>query len=249
MGGAGKGLAGASRLRETSVEVAGHVVRKGGSLLGALTIVAGGALAGVGAAGAVDTGSFTSELGACQPFTDVDLGPSACDDLRYQDRAVVGDFDVELTGRDRVSHGENAVVRANFSINKPGDLVDPQSGLELTSATIRTPRGFVFTSGDASLSSWSSDAVLDATFTVDPETGDVTVTAPTGGWVIPTRESSWGVAAGSVRMNLNYTATESVDSGESALRFSGAGVPESGWVATGTTQVAPDLGGFGSSGS
>lgn len=228
--------------------MAGQVVRAGGSVLAALTIVAGGALVGVGAAGAQS--SDMNMPVACDPFTDEDFkdDPFPCDLQRFDERAYAGAFHVLFTGRDRVSPGENAVVRAYFSNNNPG-----RSGLELTSATVRTPRGFVFTSGSVRLNEYNSSnsgVPVDASFTVDSATGDVTVTAPTGGVDIPSFEDSpGGVRSQVVLVTLNYEPTEYVIDGKSSVRFSGTGVPDSDWVATGVTQVAPDFGGFGSSGS
>lgn len=252
--------------------MAGHLVRAGGTVLAALTIVAGGALS-TGTAGAqslepgtepslslvgsivyglVDAGSVTEKLGACEPPYDVDRDAVMCDDLRFQDWASVANFQAELTGRDQMFRGEEAVVRANFSITKLGELADPQSGLELASATVRTPRGFEFKGGKASLSGVSGVSTatpLDLTYAVDPETGNVTVTAATGSMDLPAWQTARGWSSDNIRMELTYVATEYVTDGETALRFSGTGVPDSGWVATGVTQVTPDFDPFGSSGS
>lgn len=73
-------------------------------------------------------------------------------------------------------------------------------------------------------------------FTVDPETGDVTVTASSGSMHLPTGQSASEFFSGAVRMELTYVATEFVGDGETSLRFSGTGVPDSGWVATGPTR-------------
>lgn len=252
--------------------MAGYLVRAGGAGLAALAIVAGGA-ASAGTAGAqslepgtelssdpvgsiayglVDAGSATVEQAECEPPYDVDLETAMCDDLRFQDRASVENFQAKLTGRDQMFHGEEAVVKAIFSIAKLEELADPQSGLELASATIRTPRGFEFKGGKASLSGVSGVSTatpLDLTYTVDPETGDVTVTAATGSMDLPAWQAAWGWFSDEIQMELTYVATEYVTDGETALRFSGTGVPDSGWVASGVTQVTPDLGPFGSSGS
>lgn len=257
--------------------MAGHLVRAGGAMLAALAIVASG-VASAGTAGAqsldlgltplvgslvfgledAGLGSGTWTVGACEPFTDQDwawTGGMLCDDLRFEDRASVENFQAALTGREQVLRGEEAVVRAYFSITKLGELADPQSGLELASATIRTPRGFEFKGGKASLSGASgasgvwTTTPLDLTYTVDPETADVTVTAATGSMDLPASQTAWGWRSDEINMELTYVATEYVTDGETALRFSGTGVPDSGWVASGVTQVTPDLDPFGSSGS
>ena len=269
-GGVGAGMKSVGSLWREIVSMAGYLVRAGGGMLAALAIVAGGA-ASAGTAGAqslepgteltlgplgwsilfglVDAGSVTEELGACEPPYDVDRDAVMCDDLRFDDWASVENFQAKVTGRDQMLRGEEAVVRANFSMTRLGEMADPQSGLELASATVRTPRGFEFKGGKASLSGVSTTTPLDLTYTVDPETGDVTVTAATGSMDLTAWQTAWGWSSDTIHMELTYVATEYVTDGETALRFSGTGVPDSGWVASGVTQVTPDLGPFGSSGS
>ncbi|MGW0174265.1 hypothetical protein ACWDUM_10505 [Rhodococcus sp. NPDC003322] len=194
----------------------GRVARAGGAALAVLAMAAGGVVAGGGGAGAfsVDPGS-TAGAPVCKPFTDEDELPQAlCDDLRFEAYAPVGDFDVWLSGRERVYAGENHAVRAGFRARK--------AGVELSSATVRTPHGFEFKGGTVKL----NGTEVEATFTVDPATGDVTVAAPGGGWT------------GNVNMELTYRAGGlSLTAAETALRFSGSGVPDSGWVLKGATNT------------
>lgn len=195
----------------------GRVARAGGAALAVLAMASGGVVAGGGGAGAfsVDPGS-TAGAPVCEPFTDEDeFAPQTlCDDLRFQASATVGDFDVFLSGRKRVYAGENHAVRASFRALK--------ADAELSSATVRTPHGFEFKGGTVKL----NGTEVEATFTVDPATGDVTVASPGGGWT------------GNVRMELTYRAGGlSLTATETALRFSGSGVPDSGWVLKGATNT------------
>lgn len=223
----------------------GRVVRASGAALAVLAMAAGGVAVGGGGAGAQSvllddvTGSISSGQGPCEPFNDSDGGnglePGWCDDLRWQNVTTVGDFRVWLTGRDRVQLGENAVVRTSFAVSK--------AGVELADATIRAPRGFEFKSGTVKL----NGIAVEATFTVDPATGDVTVAAPDGGWTVPVREMyPGGPLHGGANMELTYRAAGlPLTLGETALRFSGSGVPDSGWVLKGATKLGPDLSLFG----
>ncbi|AQA20491.1 hypothetical protein BTZ20_5790 [Rhodococcus sp. MTM3W5.2] len=92
---------------------------------------------------------------------------------------------------------------------------------------------------------------LDSTAVVDPVTGDVTVTAPAGGWAIPTAATDAGSLTGYLSVGLRYKVVKSYLDGTTGVTFTGTGVPASeGWVATGFTKVTPvDLGTFGSSGN
>lgn len=101
---------------QREIVMVGRVARAGGAALAVLAMAAGGVVAGGGGAGAfsVDPGS-TAGAPVCKPFTDEDELPQAlCDDLRFEAYAPVGDFDVWLSGRERVYSGENHAVRAGF---------------------------------------------------------------------------------------------------------------------------------------
>ncbi|MGW0040815.1 hypothetical protein [Rhodococcus sp. NPDC003348] len=223
--------------------MAGRVVRSDSAVLAVLAVLAmaaGGALVGGGAAGAqsADFGSTQGDS-SCPPFTDQD-GPvggigNFCDDYRWQKYAQVGDFQAGLTGRDSVQPGENAVVRTSFKVS--------EAGLRVASATVRTPKGYEFTGGTVSL----NRTAAPATFTVDPETGDVTVTTAGDGWEVPVTAMHNGLGepngmfAGWVEMELTYRTSGLIPLGvgETALRFSGTGVPDSGWVVKGITTISP----------
>ncbi|MGW0040824.1 hypothetical protein [Rhodococcus sp. NPDC003348] len=243
---AGIGLVGFPARREI-VSMVGRIVRAGGAVLAALAIVAGGALAGVGSAGAQSSEEgFQGSVGdllfdftvigfpPCPPISQDNM---PCDDGRFSSRAVVGDIGVGFKGTRELDRGDTAQMETTFWVEPP--IFDQQPNLQIASTTVRTPRGFVFTGGEVKA---GLAQMLDATFAVDPATGDVTATAPAGGWAIPSYQNSDGrFRTGSVTVVLNYEATEYVSQGEAAVRFSGTGTPESDWVLTGKTQVVPEL--------
>lgn len=229
----------------------GHLVRAGGAVLAALTIVAGGATVGVGGAGAVSTGS--TGVPQCDPYGGAQMGP--CDDDAFQTAEQrVGDFRMSFYGSDELVVGQNAWLLLRVGNAGPRASLPDAT---VTSVTFHTPKGFEF--AGVSVTSYTPKShleesiytTLDSTAVVDHVTGDVTVTAPAGGWAVPTRENgAGGIVSGEVAVSASFKATELVADGTSGVTFTGAGVPESeGWMATGTTQVIPvDLSGFGSLG-
>ncbi len=230
--------------------MAGHVARTGGAVLAALTIVAGGALAGVGSAGAQSSeDGFQGSVGdllydltitgfpPCEPVSQDNM---PCDDGRFDNGMVtVGNIKVDLDGPNELNLGDTAQITAYLWESPPyGVDLSKEPETQITSATVRVPRGFVFTGGEVSS---GPTQVFDATFVVDPATGDVTATAPTNGWTIPRFQAANGVYhSRGIGVKLNFEATEYVYRGESAVRFSGTGVPSSDWVQTGETRVLPE---------
>jgi hypothetical protein len=209
----------------------GSLVRKGGSVLAALAVVAGGAVTGVGTAGAAGSGSLEQgsvALGSSAPPCYFEDPMPGCDDGLFNDEATVGNISLVYTGTSRaVALGQETGFRARLS----------GRDVAITSVTHHVPRGFEFTG--AHVWSWAyplGDAIettLDSTAVVDPVTGDVTITAPAGGWI-----AADGRFTGSVFVSLDYKVTALSPDGASGLRFTGTGVPASeGWMATGTTKV------------
>ncbi|MFE3290676.1 hypothetical protein [Rhodococcus sp. NPDC059234] len=223
----------------------GQRVRKGGAVLAALAIVAAGAVTGVGSAGAAGMGSSGA---AC----------ATCTQDSFRDYQYRGDILVDYRGPGSVVVGQQVAFTAEFVARHFGP--GPMPDVKVATVTHRAPEGFEFTGAEVTAYDWTPGKYpmtpLDASVTVDPVTGYLTLTAPEGGWAIP------GIAdatepgttrTGSVIVKLRYSATKSVSDGVSNLTFTGTDVPASdGWVTTGTTRVdagPQGLGGFGSSGS
>ncbi|MFG1785847.1 hypothetical protein ACGFIU_25725 [Rhodococcus oryzae] len=157
--------------------------------------------------------------------------------------------------------GQEVTFTAEFGARYlgPGPIPD----VAVATVTHRAPEGFEFTRAEVTSYDWTPGrypiTVLDSSAAVDPVTGNVTVTAPAGGWAVPeivinNAPDPTRYVSGTVFVKLRYTATEPVRDGASGLTFTGTDVPASeGWVTKGITQVAeagsPQPGGFGSSGS
>ncbi|MFC9786828.1 hypothetical protein [Rhodococcus sp. NPDC127528] len=238
--------------------MAGRLVRAGGMVLAALTIAAGGAVTGVGTAGAAGSGSLeggSAALGSSAPPCSVDDSMLGCDDGKFHtfDKRV-GNFRMSFSGSDEVAIGHNTVLTANFFLgdSRGGQVSLPDGAVE--SVTFHPPKGFEFQSVKVrsyTPNFYPEDPIStnpDSTAVVDPVTGDVTVTAPTGGWAITKRVSSEGfVYSGQLSVDVGFKATQTVDDGTNGVTFTGTDVPASeGWLQTGTTRVVPDLGPFGS---
>ncbi len=85
---------------------------------------------------------------------------------------------------------------------------------------------------------------------VDPGTGDVTVTAPEGGWALMPGQNGGRLEGGSVTVEFVYQAPDLAVGSTGGMTFTGTGVPASqDWVATGATRVMPGFMGTGSTGS
>jgi hypothetical protein len=214
----------------------GSLVRKGGSVLAVLAVVAGGAFAGAGSAGSV-------ALGSAAPPCSVDDSMPGCYDSWFEDVKKVGDILLGYRGPKAVALGQETSFVAVFNAGD-GSYQDSIPDVAIASVTHHPPKGFEFMGVDV------STATLDSTAVVDPVTGDLTVTAPAGGWAVPKHQASNGHwDSGYVEVVFTYKVTKLVLDGTSGLRFTGTDVPASdGWMVTGTTKVTPvDLGGFGSS--
>ncbi|SEM16081.1 hypothetical protein [Rhodococcus maanshanensis] len=248
--------------------IAGQLARAGGAVLAALTVVAGGA--GLGTAAAASTapesaepminflaltmlGSTSTDHATCVPG---DPDPMPCDNGTFHS-SNRGELGAVFSGPHSLKRGENVQLDAQFfAFAMPnGGLHPSRPDKVVTSATIKNPDGFVFAGGDvtaythdeAGAVDSGSVTALDATFTVDPVTGDVTATPPAGGWDIPSVErAGGGFSSGMVHVKVNYQATELVRDGEAAVGFIGTGVPVTEWLPSPTIDVMPELGGSGS---
>lgn len=225
----------------------GSLVRKGGSVLAALAVVAGGALAGAGSAGSVALGS------SAPPCSPEDSMPG-CYHSNFEDVKKVGDIRLGYSGPKEAVLGSEVAFEPTLYAGDYG-YHPSVPDVAIKSVTHHAPKGFEFTGATVyayTPAGWpvgSTVTYLDKTVVVDPVTGDVTVTAPAGGWAVPVGDfGTSGFNSGWVNVVLTYKVTELVSDGTSGATFTGTGVPASeGWVATGTTKVTPvDLGAFGS---
>lgn len=120
----------------------------------------------------------------------------------------------------------------------------------LTSVTHRAPDGFEFVGATVIAHDWTPGrypyTVLPSTTTVDPESGDVTVTAGEEGWPVPLMQlpEPYSTRKGFVYIQMRYLPTAPIRNGESAMSFTASGVPATdGWMAEGrTTVTAPSTG-------
>ncbi|MET4610685.1 hypothetical protein ABIC28_001663 [Rhodococcus sp. PvR044] len=210
----------------------GQLVRRGGSVLAALAVVVGGATMGAGVAGGASVGS------SCTGIYE-----KLCNGEAFIDQGARGNILLAYQGPAKAKVGSEVLYFPGLEAR------DGTPGLTVTSFTHHVPRGLEFVGAEViSYSPILPGAELDSTAMVDPVTGDVTVTAPAGGWVIPTAVTDTGSRTGFLRVNLRYKVVKSYLDGNTGVTFTGTGAPASeGWVATGFTTVTPvDLGTFGS---
>lgn len=183
------------------------------------------------------------------------------------DRCVDGGFSVSA------GHGGMRIVHQGSVEAVVGDEVtfvvvleargyagnDPIPTRVISAVTHQAPEGFEFTGARVTSYDWTPGAypitALESTSGVDPTSGAVTVTAPTGGWTIPVvvrdlPEGETVYGPGNVTVTLTYLVTEPVRAGESGIMFTGNDIPAlNAPIAIGKTDVAAASGGFGSSGS
>lgn len=222
----------------------GNLVRAGGAVLAALAIAAGGALAGSGTAGAIFVGdvwvngSIDNATGG-KPCS-WDILPRPCSVESFQSNVLVGDTYLDYWGTDRAQPGDKTTFSAAFYLGDPSTPVSddvPRPDVVINGLTHHAPRGFEFTGAWAyAYSHRNIQQRLDVNVVVDPVTGDVTVTAPDGGWAIP-KDRNKENDNGRVHVALNYTVAELGGDSTSGMTFTGTDTPASGgWVATGDTR-------------
>lgn len=242
-----------------SCSMVGHLVRKGGAVLAALTVVAGGAMVGTGAA-AGQTGSADEMWrNLVRPCHDSDpwfpdRGP--CYRNTFSESGMLGNYQGSYSGVKTVDPGADVTFTAAVTAREAAfDVPVPEVNVDVTSVTHHPPRGFEFvgvkaTGYSPAPGSEGYGVSLDSTVVVDPVTGDVTVSAPDGGWAL---EPGWIAStfrSGMVSLVFDYKAPDKDVDGDNGFTFTGTGVPASkGWVAKGNTRVVPVSGGIGSAGS
>lgn len=215
----------------------GKLVRGGVSVLALLTVTASGAAVGVAhAAGSSDDASCGVPYGDCV----------GVEQLGYGSR---GDVNVIYLGDYYAVVGQDITFIAEL---RPSVDEGPTPGVVISSVTHGVPEGFTFTGSDVTSYEETPGVypvkALESSAAVDPETGDVTVTAPGEGWTVPNR-----AARGTVYVKLHYRLTKPITEEfvRSHITFAGPDVPASDeWVASGATYpgvVNPAI--FGSSGS
>ncbi|SDC49616.1 hypothetical protein SAMN05444580_10140 [Rhodococcus tukisamuensis] len=225
------------------------MMRRGASILAAVAVAAGGLAVGAGTANATGSSGPGSSAPPCAP----EGAQLACDDGQFYEVEKAGNIRLAYHGPDEAVLGQEIAFTSEFEAGD-SDYQDVQPEVAIASVTHHAPRGFEFTGATVTAAKYelypatSVFTPLEATVVVDPVTGDVTVTAPAGGWAAPKTETNNGILTGTVVVKLAYKATELVSDGTSGVTFTGTDVPASeGWMAAGTTKVVPvDLGGFGS---
>ncbi|MFE3290677.1 hypothetical protein [Rhodococcus sp. NPDC059234] len=245
----------------------GRLVRRGGAVLAALAIVTGGALAGAGGAGASSTGSAAGAswlpdellqnlLPPCEDYSGQFPDQRPCYRNTFATSGTLGNYFGVYSGVKEAGAGARTTFYATVGANEAAFRVaDPEANVDVTSVTHHAPKGFTFVGVKVTgrtpqpITPWPA-VTFDSTAVVDPVTGDVTVTAPEGGWPIRPGWNGGRFATGSVSLALEYTAPDEALDGASGFTFTGTGVPASqGWVATGNTRVLPASWGLGTSGS
>ncbi|WP_027502710.1 hypothetical protein [Rhodococcus sp. UNC363MFTsu5.1] len=245
----------------------GKLVRRGGAALAALAILTGGALAGAGGASASSTGSADGQswlpdeilqnlLPVCEDYSPQFPDQRPCYRNSFSDSGTLGNYPGWYGGVKEVDAGAKATFRAVVGATEAAfQVADPEANVDVRSVTHHAPKGFTFVGVKVlgqtpqPISPWPI-VTFDATTVVDPATGDVTVTAPEGGWPIRPGWNGGRFATGTVTLAFEYTAPDEALDGACGFTFTGTGVPASqGWVATGNTRVLPASWGLGTSGS
>ncbi|MET4610687.1 hypothetical protein ABIC28_001665 [Rhodococcus sp. PvR044] len=239
----------------------GSLVRKGGSVLAALTVVASGITMGVGTAAGQSWWEDEVLQNLLPPCT-IESMPSGgpCYERAFTDEGMAGDLHMSYAGPKDVKSGDVVSFYASSSAGE-GGYQPAVPDVEVSSVTHHPPRGFEFMDATvfARKPGWypegSTHWALDSTVAVDPVTGNVTVTPPAGGWAVPkSREyhpnpDTTLFLSGDVTVQMRYRASGYGLDNPSGVTVTGTGVPASeGWLATGNTRVTP-MGGTGSTGS
>lgn len=253
----------------------GRAMRVGGSMLAAVTVVAGGVAFGSGtAAGDVTVfGSSTGSVGSTPWWLDEALdglrpcegrpSPAAPPDMGpcYQDRdavATLGNYRATYSAASDVDPGSEVRFYGDIQVEEAAyNVANPEKDVNVTSVVQRPPKGFEFIGVEVrrltpvkNFNDYRVEA-LESTVAVDPVTSEVTVTAPEGGWsILPGEAFHGGFESGRLGMVFTFRAPERVEGSVHGFRFTGTTVPKSdGLVVTRTTRVMPDVAGTGSAGS
>ncbi|MFC4604226.1 hypothetical protein [Rhodococcus kronopolitis] len=212
-----------------------NMMRRGASILAAVTIGVGGLMIGAGAAGA--EGSSGSGSGDLLPDKIGQQLLRECDTRDYMfplfpcwepwmsARTEIGDFTMQYQSPKSVAPQSSAayIVTIARKSESGGDAA------LVTSITHQPPKGFKFSKTQIyglgfEIQLWGWPA------TTDPATGAVTLTAPPEGWPM----------VDDIKIEFLYTAGDAQDAadGDHGAKFTGTGVPPAdGWQLTGHTRV------------
>lgn len=239
--------------------MARYLVRAGGSVLAALTIVAGGAVMGAGTAVALP--SWMDEIWQnvappCVAGQD-NLGDARpyCYNTWFLKNEIVGDQKFYYQGRKVAAPG----AEVQFHVGVRGMQAaydDPAADVDVTSFTHHVPKGFELI-GVRAVRQTPTDRgapvdekLEDFTTVVDPVSGDVTVMAPSGGWAIPPGYDHGRFESSSVSVTFTYRAPDEAFQGTTGMTATGTEVPTvRGWIMTEDIRSDTDNGGAGSTGS
>ncbi|MFE3290240.1 hypothetical protein [Rhodococcus sp. NPDC059234] len=217
----------------------GGLVRASGAMLAALTIATGGLVLGAGTAAAEASSDYlaptcTADHTAWNQIYGIDLLTGSlggdCKGAWFESQVPVGNAELYYRGTDRAEVGQ--VINFNVRIQ----LVDPSlSDVVVTSITHHAPTGYEFLSVYGGTNSFEppTSELLRPVVAVDPVAGDVTLTAPDGGW--PIRKSTG--KSGYIQLSLTYKVISVDGDSTSGIKFTGTDAPASGdWMATGDTR-------------
>lgn len=235
--------------------MAAYLARTCAATIAALTIVGGGAGTAVADTWWADE-IWQNLLRPCVDYSPQfpDRGP--CYRNGFSDSGTLGHYGVRYYGLEEVDPGAETVFTAVVGAQEVAfDVADPEVNVDVASVTHHPPKGFEFIG--VRVSGYTPTPAptfpvgeLDSTIEVDVATGDVTATAPAGGWALLPGRNGDGFASGAVRVDFIYRAPDYAPGSASGVTFTGTGVPASdGWVATGVTRVMPGFLGTGSTGS
>lgn len=185
-----------------------------------------------------------------------DRGP--CYTNGFWDRGTLGDYSAVYYGPEEAAPGAEVVFTAVVVAEDHAFSVpNSEEDVDVTTVTYLPPKGFEFVGvrvtghTPSETPSLPPEPDLERSVSVDPGSGEITVTAPNGGWVLQPGRNGDKFEGGSVALRFTLRAPDQRVSGSSSgFEFTGTSVPSSdGWVASGTTRVWPDAEGTGSAGS
>lgn len=245
----------------------GRIVRAGWAVLAAVALAAGGGGAAVaqssdfgsGSAGGTGTGGtggtggtpwwvdeFQSNTWSICGDTPHPMDPDPCYRNRDFQTASLGDYRISLSNVKEAHPGDQTGFDVSvWADNAAFDGADPDVGV--TSITFRPPKSFEFL--DVMVHGWRPGETLahqlDKTVDIDEATGDVTLTAPAGGWKLRPRGTEEGAVDTTDVVSVTFLlrAPERAFGEAIGATFDGIGAPASeGWLTSGETHV---LGGVG----
>lgn len=206
--------------------MAGNLGRGGVAVLAMLTVAAGGAAVGV-----------ANAAGSSEETCSIFLDCGGEEQLGYGSR---GDVGITYLGPAYAVAGQDVTFTADLGALPFYEGASPET--VISSVTHRAPEGFTFVGADVTSYEETPGVYpvkfLDSSAAVDSETGDVTVTAPDGGWAVPPRVAGTTNWVHRVEVKLHYHVTKPIaeEFARSYITFTGPEVPASDdWVAQGAT--------------